>query len=80
MLSLFKKAGLPNSRNSKYQFWQQNNGPIEIFSNTFINQKLEYLHHNPVKAGIVKFAEDYTYNNAVDYAGKTGLIDIDLLF
>jgi putative transposase len=42
-----------------------------------INQKLEYLHENPVRAGFVKRAEDWIYSSATDYYTKQkGLIDI----
>ncbi|MEZ5084265.1 MAG: hypothetical protein R2750_12595 [Bacteroidales bacterium] len=36
-----------------YQFWQQHNKPIELWSNSVIDQKLDYLHNNPVEAGFV---------------------------
>jgi len=80
MFTIFEKAGQQNSRNTKYQFWRQDNQPIEIFSKTFIDQKLNYLHQNPVVAGIVNHAEDYLYSSAINYTGKTGLIEVDLLY
>ena len=39
-------------------------------------QKINYIHNNPVKAEIVSKPEDYTYSSAVDYSGKKGLLDI----
>lgn len=80
MLSIFEKAGQQNSRNTKHQFWRQDNRPIEVFSNTFMDQKLNYVHQNPVTAGIVNFAVDYIYSSATAYAGKLGLIEVDLLY
>jgi putative transposase len=41
MQSLLKVAGAKNSRNSSYQFWQQDNHPIELSSNEMIDQRLE---------------------------------------
>ena len=58
------------------RFWQNHNMPIEIWSNKIIDQKLNYIHQNPVKAGIVFRAEDYVYSSAVDYSGGKGLLDI----
>jgi putative transposase len=77
MLRIFEQAGAENSRNTKYQSWRQDNQPKEIFSESFSNQKLEYIHRNPVEAGIVDNAEDYLYSSARDYydTGK-GLLDI----
>ena len=80
MLHLFKQAGKKNSRNNCYQFWQQDNHPIELSSNDMIDQKLGYIHNNPVKAGIVEKAEDYLYSSARDYyTGQKGLLEIEFL-
>ena|SRR6185312_4792740 len=59
VLKIFKDAGRRNSRNSEYQFWQQDNQPKIIFTPDFAAQKLEYIHYNPVEAGIVEKAEEY---------------------
>jgi len=44
-----------------------------------MDQKLDYLHNNPVVDGIVDNPEDYVYSSARDYCGIKGLIDIELL-
>lgn len=69
MLRLFEFSGAKNKKNSKYQFWTQENHPIELETNYFFDQKLDYIHNNPVEAGIVDKAEDYLYSSARDYAG-----------
>jgi hypothetical protein len=51
MLWMFERAGKRNPNNTKYQFWQQHNQPIELWSNGLMDQKLHYLHRNPVEAG-----------------------------
>lgn len=80
LLYLFAKAGQQNSNNKNYQFWQQDNHPIELdFHTDMFEQRLNYLHNNPVQAGIVNFAVDYLYSSAIDYSGRKGLIDIDIL-
>ena len=81
MLWLFRSEGKKNSRNSKYQFWRQDNHPIELLpdQNSFAIQKLDYLHNNPVEANIVDNPEDYIYSSARNYAGKMGLIDVIIL-
>ena len=58
------------------RFWEPENHPIELWSNAVINQKLEYIHHNPVEQGLVFRAEDYMYSSAADYAGEKGMLDI----
>jgi len=44
-----------------------------------MQQKLDYLHRNPVEAGIVEEPWEYLHSSARDYAGIKGLIDIHLL-
>jgi REP element-mobilizing transposase RayT len=66
---LFERAGKNNSNNTRYQFWQQHNHPIELSTNEITDQKLEYIHQNPVEAGIVLRPEDYLYSSAINYAG-----------
>lgn len=76
LLDQFRKAGNSISNVHQYQFWRHdNNHPIELWSNKVIDEKIDYLHKNPVEAGLVFRAEDYIYSNAVDYAGEKGLLD-----
>ena len=76
MLWMMKRAGAKNSQNSEFQLWQQDNHPIELFDHKILHQKLDYIHYNPVVAGIVEKPEDYLYSSAGDYYGLPGLIDI----
>ncbi len=79
MLKMFEENGRRNSNNTKYQFWQQDNHPVELSTNEMMEQRLTYLHNNPIEAGFVRLAEDYLYSSANDYAGVKGYIDIELL-
>ena len=79
LLEMMRKTGTRNSNNKDFQFWQQDNHPIELLNAGMIHQKLEYIHNNPVVAGIVRKPEDYIYSSAGDYCGKKGLIDVILV-
>lgn len=79
MLWMMERAGKKNGNNADFQFWQQNNHPLEISSQDMAWQKLEYIHNNPVKGGIVEKPEDYLYSSARDYNGLKGMLDIILL-
>ncbi|RYZ52556.1 MAG: transposase [Chitinophagaceae bacterium] len=70
MLRIFGQAGDANNRNGSYQFWRQDNAPKECFSPAFTAQKIDYIHNNPVQAGLVEKPEDYLYSSAKDYHGK----------
>ena len=50
-----------------------------MWSNKVIDQKLNYIHNNPVEEGLVFQPEDYMYSSAYDYAGGKGLLDIDVV-
>ena len=80
MLNVFSEKGKKNSNNKNFQFWQQNNHPIELSDNHMMDQKLEYIHNNPVKAGIVLSSEEYLYSSAKNYAGMPEtLIDVKFI-
>ena len=79
MLHIFAKEGQKNSRNRQYQFWRQDNQPKELFSNRFMEEKLQYLHNNPVVGGWVDKPADYRYSSARDYEGLSGLIEVSFL-
>jgi REP element-mobilizing transposase RayT len=76
MLWIFKQNGTRNSNNTLYQFWQQENHPIELSSNLLLDQKLEYIHQNPVRAGICYAPEDYIYSSAGQYAGMETILPV----
>lgn len=75
LLERFRNAGNSASNVNQYQFWRHDNHPIELWSNKVIDEKIDYVHKNPVEAGLVFRAEDYIYSSAVDYAGEKGLLD-----
>jgi REP element-mobilizing transposase RayT len=76
LLWLFEQAGQKNSNNEDWQFWQQDNHPIELYNVEIMQQKLHYIHQNPVEAGFVDEAKAWIYSSARDYAGEKGLLDI----
>jgi len=76
MLERFKQATESHSRNKNYQFWQYGNHPIEIYTNKFMWSKLDYIHLNPVRSGLVAQASDYIYSSASNYVNDTGLLKI----
>jgi putative transposase len=79
LLWMMEHAGRQNSNNKDFQLWQQDNHPIELWDNYMKEQKLDYLHQNPVTSGFVSSAEDYVYSSARDYAGVKGLLEIKYL-
>jgi REP element-mobilizing transposase RayT len=76
LLNSFKKAAAANSNNTNNQFWQQHNQPIELWSNEVIQQKMDYIHNNPVEAGFVENDYEYLYSSARDYSDIKGMVNI----
>lgn len=64
---MFQKAGKKNSNVTENQFWQQNNQPIEIWSLMVFEQKLNYIHQNPVESGFVMEPWEWKYSSARNY-------------
>lgn len=48
--------------------------------NSFIKEKINYIHQNPVKEKVVLKAEDYYFSSARNYAGLEYEIEVELLF
>ena len=79
MLWMFDRAGKKNSNVKHRQFWQQNNHPIEIWSLKVFEQKLNYIHNNPVETGFVTDSIDYKYSSARNYGNDDQtILEIDL--
>jgi len=78
LLHQFKYFASLHKRNSLFQVWTHENHPIELHGKMF-EQRLDYIHDNPVKAGLVWNAEDYMYSSAIDYAGGKGLLEISYI-
>jgi REP element-mobilizing transposase RayT len=79
MLWMFERAGKKNATTTKYQFWQQNNQPIELWSEKIIKQKINYIHKNPVKSGFVVHPEDWKYSSARNFRDDHTVLQIDSL-
>ncbi|VEH20268.1 Uncharacterised protein [Chryseobacterium nakagawai] len=76
---MFEKAGKRNSNVKKYQFWQQHNKPIEIWSLKVFEQKLNYIHQNPVKSGFVIDPWEWKYSSARNYCDDyQEILEIDV--
>ena len=78
MLNIFSEAGQANSNNKHHQFWKQDNHPIYVESENVVQQKLAYLHNNPVRSGFVNEPTDWKYSSAIDYyTEQKGMIEIE---
>ena len=51
-------------RKHSYSLWQQEKNVFSIFSEAVFMQKVNYIHLNPVRAGLVERAIDYRWSSA----------------
>jgi putative transposase len=63
-------------RAKNYKIWKDDNHAIEIVDNISIEQKVNYIHENPVKAMIVCHAHEYIFSSAIDFAEGKGLVNV----
>lgn len=67
MLNMFGYAGRATGSTEESQFWQHEYHPVALDNAEKFRQRLNYLHENPVRAGIVWRPEEYKYSSAIDY-------------
>jgi REP element-mobilizing transposase RayT len=79
LLHIFEEKADSIKRGINYKVWQDGFHPVELSTTEMINQRLNYIHNNPVEEEIVNNAEDYKYSSAINYAGGIGEIKIELL-
>ncbi len=56
-----------NAKDRKYQIWERNPLSIDLWTKEVFIQKMEYIHYNPVVAGLCVYPEDYKYSSAKFY-------------
>ena len=76
---LFKYFAKHQQRNRTFQFWQKDNHPIELWSPRVIEQKLAYIHWNPVRAKLVADPSHYLYCSASNYSTGNGLLEVTII-
>lgn len=78
-LSQLKMGRQIDKVNQDYQVWQQGSHPQAILNWEMFQQKLEYIHNNPVRRGYVDDPLHWRYSSCRNYAGQTGVLAIDWL-
>ncbi len=76
MMNRFWFAGNNDRKIKNYRFWQEGYYPEDIVSYNFLQQKINYIHQNPVTREVVSTPEHFKYSSAIDYAGGKGLLDV----
>ena len=82
--SLSKLEHHGRERNHRYSLWQTEKNVFPIFSERKFMEKVQYIHQNPVRAGLVERATDYQWSSARIWEGCQSsdeplLVDKDLI-
>ncbi|HWI92719.1 MAG TPA: hypothetical protein VNT20_15690, partial [Flavisolibacter sp.] len=68
---------LVNVKDRKYQVWERNSLRVDLWSREVLWQKLQYMHQNPVRAGVCQWPEQYQWSSAMFY--QTGIDNLGWL-
>ena len=64
--------------NRKYQVWEDRFDDVALYSDEVFRTKLDYIHNNPVEAGLVDSPTNYPYSSARNYdSGDHSIIRVD---
>jgi putative transposase len=69
-------------RKHEYSVWQQKKNVFSVFSEGVFMQKVNHIHLNPVRAGLVERPTDYRWSSARIWQGREAedeplMVDID---
>ncbi|PZE15519.1 transposase, partial [Putridiphycobacter roseus] len=63
-MKTFKDNGKKFKSSTTNKFWQSGNHAIELYSEKFVWEKINYIHKNPVVEGYVNEPEHWRYSSA----------------
>ena len=73
------KLRFPQKRQHRYAVWQKKPMVIELYSHKFLRQKLNYIHLNPVRAGLCKHPAEWKWSSSRAYLPhKSGEVPIEI--
>jgi REP element-mobilizing transposase RayT len=63
VLEIFKST----QKDRAFHFWKRDALSIELYNDKIFQQKMEYIHNNPLEAGLCQYPEEYIYSSASFY-------------
>lgn len=79
LLHKFEFAAQSTGRAENYKLWTDSNHAIYLDGSNLFQQKIAYIHDNPVRQLIVSDPQEYLFSSARDYVGKKGLVNVTVL-
>jgi putative transposase len=78
MLDKFSFEAKRTGRAENFKIWKDDNHAINLCNIDMI-EKINYIHNNPVRNGLVEYPDHYPYSSARDYIGKRGLVKVNVV-
>jgi putative transposase len=80
LVSYFATAARFDKKGNQSKIWQSGSHPEAIEGGRFFGQKLNYIHQNPARKGVVRNPEDWLYSSVRNYyLNDHSIIKIDML-
>ena len=80
LLKYFRTVENREERGNTCKIWQSGSHPVLIETGEFFDQKLNYIHNNPVNKGYVENPEHWKFSSARNYIlNDHSIIKIDIL-
>lgn len=76
LLDKFSFEAKRTGRTENYKVWKDDNHAVEVVDYISIQQKVDYIHNNPVLAQIVRNPQDYVFSSAGDYSEQKGYVEV----
>ena len=61
------KLFVSTQKDRSYHFWKRRPLPVELYTPAVFKQKVDYIHNNPVTAGLCELPEQYLFSSARYY-------------
>jgi REP element-mobilizing transposase RayT len=78
LLDAFSFEAKRTGRAKEYKLWKDDNHAIDL-TNIDLLEKINYIHENPVRAGLVAAPEHYLFSSALDYCNGKGLVKVQVI-
>lgn len=78
LFNQMKYAAKATKRNVVFRLWTHENHTVELDTDAIMDQRIAYIHENPVREEWVDHCQDWIYSSARNYNGDEGIIEIDI--
>ncbi len=74
LIVIFKNAAKVSSKSKNHKFWKTGNHAIELYSEKFLWNKINYIHNNPIEENFVAKPEHWLYSSASNYVEEESIL------